>query len=121
MGEWREMGGNGGKWGEMEENGGKWEKTGNHEIIKMENVGTTPKVGEKWGKVGEKREKMGGVETVELRQMGRNTQFSQSHFPHFFVGSKTFPTVPFIKIGSPHSPTEKWEFLPLADTHRHGG
>ena len=35
--------------------------------------------------------------------------------------SKTFPTVPFVKISSPHSPTAKWDFLPLTDTHHHGG
>ena len=35
--------------------------------------------------------------------------------------SKTFPTIPFVKTSAPQSPTEKWEFLPLTDTHRHGG
>ena len=42
-------------------------------------------------------------------------------FPPFFRRSKIFLSIPFVKIGSPHSPTEKWEFLPLCDTHRHGG
>ena len=30
-----------------------------------------------------------------------------------------FTTVPF--VSSPHSLMEKWAFLPLTDTHRHGG
>ena len=33
----------------------------------------------------------------------------------------SFPTVPFVHISSPHSPTEKGDLLPLTDTHRHGG
>ena len=37
----------------------------------------------------------------------------------FLLG--TVPTVPFIKISSPHSPSEKWEFLPLTNTHCHSG
>ena len=91
---------------------------GNHEQINMENVGTTSRVGDKWGGIGEKKGgEMGGIE----RKMGRNTQFSQSHFPHFSRGSKTFPTVPLIKIGTPYPPTEKWDTLPLTDTHRRGG
>ena len=53
--------------------------------------------------------------------MGRNTQFSQSHFPQFSGGSRTFPTVPFTNTSSPPSPTEKWGCLPLTDAHRHGG
>ena len=39
----------------------------------------------------------------------------------FCRGSKTFPTIPFVTISSPHSPTENRESLPLTDTHRHGG
>ena len=42
-------------------------------------------------------------------------------FSPSFRRSKTFPTIPFVKISSPHSPTEKWGALPLTDTHRHGG
>ena len=39
----------------------------------------------------------------------------------FLRRSKTFPTVPFGKIQSPHSPTEKWDIFPLSDTCRHSG
>jgi hypothetical protein len=59
-----------------------------------------------------------------LRKMGENGRkwdeipiFLNPIFP-FFRRSKAFPTVPFVKISSP---TEKWEFLPPADTHRHNG
>ena len=125
---WRKMGGKwrriGGKWREMGKNGGKWRKMGgkggemgNREQIKREDVGTTSRAGEKWGEIGGKSEKMGGIE----RKLGWSTQFSQSRFPHFPKGSKTFPTVPFTNIRPPHSPTEKWEWLPLPDTHHHGG
>ena len=53
--------------------------------------------------------------------MGWNALFAQSHSSHCAGGSKTLPTVPFVKIDSPHSPTETWEFLRLTDTHRPGG
>ena len=66
------------------------------------------------GGTGEKGEKMEGIE----RKVGWNTQFSQSHFPHFPEGSKAFPAV---QTNVPHSPTGKWEFLPLTDPHRHSG
>ena len=49
-----------GEMGKMEKSGGKWGDIGNHERIKMEHVGTSSRVGDKWGKLGEKREKMGG-------------------------------------------------------------
>ena len=52
---------------------------------------------------------------------GQNTHFLQSHFPHFSKGRRSSPTVAFVKLSSPTSPTEQWEFLPLTDTHCHGG
>ena len=51
------------------------------------------KLGEKWEKNGSK--------------MGRDTPFLTVPFCPFFRRSKIFPTVPFTKISSPHSPTEK--------------
>ena len=59
---------------------------------------------------------MGGKWEENGRKMGRNTHFSQ-----FFGRSKISPTDPFAKLNPPHSPTEKWELLPLTDTRRHGG
>ena len=57
------------------------------------------------------------------RMGGKGDEIPIFHSPilPIFGRSTTFPTVPFVKISSPHSPTEKWEFLPLTDTHRHGG
>ena len=40
-------------------------------------------------------------------------------FSPFFRRSKIFPIIPFVRIGSRHSPTEKWEFSALINTHRH--
>ena len=101
------------------------------------------KMGQKWGKWGEmekkgvERRKMGGMVGIAhrmwvvegcsgmwLRKMGQKceTNFSQSHFPHFFLRrSKIVPTIRFVQTSSPHSPTANWEFLPLTDTHRRGG
>ena len=69
-------------------------------------------MGEVWRKKGENGD--------NWDKNGAEYPFSQSHFPHFSGGSKTFHTVPFTKINSPHSRTEKWEFLPHTDTHRIG-
>ena len=80
----------------MEKEGGKWGEMGNREQIKMENVGITSRVRETWGKIGEKRVKTGGIE----RKKGQNTQFSQSHSPHFSGWSRTFPQCPFVKMNS---------------------
>mmetsp|Transcript_41392 Transcript_41392/g.69703 ORF Transcript_41392/g.69703 Transcript_41392/m.69703 type:complete len:377 (+) Transcript_41392:90-1220(+) len=52
---------------------------------------------------------------------GSKPPFFTVPFSPFFRGSKIFPPVPFIKMNPPHSPTAKWDFLPLTDTHRHGG
>ena len=42
-------------------------------------------------------------------------------FSPFFERSRILPSIPFVKSSSPHSLPEKWEFLPLTDTHHHGG
>ena len=60
------------------------------------------KMGQKWDKNG--------------RQMGRNTHFSQSHFP-ILPEVEDLSPVPFVKTRSPHPPTGKWAFsLPLTAT-----
>ena len=75
-------------------------------LWQVEENGT--KVGEK---MREKREKN-----------GTKYPFFKVPFPPFFFRrAKLFPTVPCVKISSPHFPTENWAFLPLTDTHRHGG
>ena len=48
-------------------------------------------------------------------EMGRNTHRSQSHSSHFSQRSTICPPGPFVKTSAPHSPTEKWEFLPLTE------
>ena len=104
--------GNGGKWGEMEKNGGKWRIMNKSRWKMQEQFPQWEKNGGNWrnkGENGGNSEKNGTEYPV------------QSYFPNFSGGSGTFPTVPFMKINSPHSPTEKWELLPLTDTHRHGG
>ena len=86
--EWGEMGGGmRGNGGELGGNGGEW---GLMNKSKVENVGTTSRLGEKWGEIGGKREKVGGIE----EKMGRNTRFSQSHFPHFSGGRTPSPQFP---------------------------
>ena len=106
VGEWGGMGGNGAEWGEMGRNGGKWGKggkwgeMGNRQHIRMGNVGITSNMGEKWGKW---------------------EQNEHSPVPPFFWRSKTTPTISFVKIKSPHSPTEKRAMFPLSDTHRPSG
>ena len=107
------------KWGKRREMGGNGGKWGNHEQINVENVGTTSigrnlggggrgKIGEKRGRNGEKREKNGAVYPV----------FTVP-FSLFPGAQRPSPQSSLLKINSPHSPTEKWEFLPLTDTHRH--
>ena len=51
---------------------------------------------------------------------GGKHQFFTAPSSPFFRRSNIFPTIPFVKPSSPHSPTEKREFLPLGDTHPHG-
>ena len=98
----------------MEENGGNgeggWENSGRStwdvgcgglwQDVVVENG---RKMGEKWEKSGTKY------------------AFFTVPFSEFFRRSKIFPTVPFVKTISPHSLTEKWEFLPLTDAPCHGG
>ena len=129
-GKWRKIGGNkgkcrkmeenGGKWGGMEENGGGWGKMGEMEG-KWGNSGhSTWDVGcggLRWNVVEENRTKTGG----KWEENGIKYPFFTVPFPPFSRRSKTFPPVPFVKISAPHSPTGKWEFLPLTDTHCHGG
>ena len=102
-GKWRKMGEYGGKWGEMGGNAGKWGNSGHS----TQDVG---RGGMWWDLVEENGRKMGET-------MGQNTHFSPSHSSHFSGGRNIFPANPFAKTSPPHSPTEKWEFLPLTDTH----
>ena len=102
------MGGNGETWGEMRE---KWGSSGHSTW----NVGC----GGLWRDVVEEN----GIKMGEKwKENGTKYPFFTVAFPPlFFWKSKIFPTVPFGKISSPHSLTEKWEFWPLTDTHRYGG
>ena len=112
-----------GKMGGMEKNGGggmgkKLRRLGTNGEIAGIAHGLWRVVAENGTKMGEKmREKM----RENGRKMGQNTHFSQSHFPPLFQRSKICLTVPFVKSSSPHLPTKKWKFLPLTNTHRHGG
>ena len=98
--------------GKMEENGGNAGKRGNGGYSTRD-VGCgglwRDAVEENETKLGEKWEKS-----------GTRYPFTTVPFSPFFRRLKTFPTVPFGKISSPHSPTEKWDFLTLTDTHRYG-
>ena len=92
--------------------GGNGEMVGiEHEMWVVEGCGGVwlKKMGLKWdkngGTMGEKWDEI-PILTVQ--------------FPPFFLRSKIFATVPFIKISVPHSPTEILDFLLLTDTHRHG-
>jgi hypothetical protein len=53
--------------------------------------------------VEENATKMGG----KWEKDGTINPFFKIPFYTFFRGSKIFPTVPFVKSSSPHSPTEK--------------
>ena len=91
--------------GKMGEIGGKVWKMGTRQQIRMEMQGQHPE----WEKTG-----------------GNGSQWDKTPvftvpFPPFFPRLKTFPTVPFAQINSPHSPTEKWDIIPLSGTHRHSG
>ena len=67
-------------------------------------------------------EKMGHKWEKNERKMGGKWDEILIFQSPIFRRSKIFPTVPFVKKkSSTHSPTEKWEFWPLNDTHRHGG
>ena len=92
--------------------------------------------GEKWAKrgwgIGETSGIAHGMWILEgcggmwLRKMGEKREGGRDEIPIF-----TAPFVPFFlevegipyrsQISSPHSQTEKWEVLPLTNTHRHGG
>ena len=60
-----------------------------------------------------------------LRKMGqewdKNGETPIFHSPMLpiFLKVKDLPHSSLSKIGSPHSPTEKWELMPLTNTHRH--
>ena len=64
-------------------------------------------MGGKWDK--KKGQKMG-------QKMGQQTNLLSVPFPPFFRRSRICPTVPFVQISSPDSPTKKWEFLPLTNS-----
>ena len=99
-GKWRKMGETGEKWRKM---GGKWGISGHSTRV----CGLWRDVVEESGRnIGEKRDEK---------------PISHCPISPFFRRSKILPTVPFVKISLPHSRTEKWYFLPLTDTHRHGG
>ena len=67
--------------------------------------------------VEENGRKMGG----QWEDNGTKYPFFTVPFPPFSRRPRMPLTVPVVKIGPPHSPTEKWECAPLADTHCHGG
>ena len=63
-----------------------------------------------------------------LRKMRGKWEKNETRYPFFtvpisplFQRSQISATTFFIKLGSPHSSTEKWDLLPLTDTHCHGG
>ena len=91
----------------MGENAGKWGNSGHS----TQDAGR----GGMWRDLVEEN----GREMGET--MGQNTHFSPSHSSHFSRGRNIFPANPFATTSPPHSPTEKWEFLPLTDTHRRRG
>ena len=71
-----------------------------------------------------------GCDVVEVNgtKMGEKWERNVTKYPFFtvpfspfFGRGQIFPTVPFVKTSSPHSPTEKWELLPLTDTQHHRG
>ena len=114
MGEMEENGGGGEKWGKR---GGKLGRNGEMAGI-AHGVWVVEGCGGMWlGKTGQNRRKMRG----KWDKNGTKYPFFTVPFPPFFQGLKIFPTVPFVNISSPHSPTEKWDFLPLPDIHCHGG
>ena len=107
----------------MEENGGKWGGDGEIAVIAhgmwvVEGCGgiCLREMGEDWEKKGTKWDKMGQNGT----KWDKIPIFLGTILP-IFPEVEDLPTVPFVTISSPHSPTEKWASLPLTDTHRHGG
>ena len=103
------MGNNGGKQGGMEENGEEWGGKGEIAVI-AHGMLVVEGCGRMWLR------KMGG----KWRKWAKYPFFKVPFSP-FFRRSKIFHSAPFVKMRLPHSPTGKWEFLPLTDTHRHGG
>ena len=49
---------------------------------------------------------------------GTQYPFFRVPFFPFFRRSKILPTVPFVKTSALHSPTDKWAFWPLTNTHQ---
>ena len=69
--------------------GGKWRKGGNHQEIRVGNVGSTSTVADKWEKMGE-----------EWEQNGTKYPVFTVPFPPFLRRPKNLPTVPFVKFGT---------------------
>ena len=76
MGEMMKMGGNGEKWGGMEKNGGKW---GIHEQIPMEIYIRTSGIWRRWGKIGERTNKNGGILEQNAKTHSNNTCVDYNH------------------------------------------
>ena len=61
-----------------------------------------------------------GTKMGEWEKNGTKYLFFSVPFSPLLRRLKIFPPVPFVKISSLHSPTEKGDFLPLTDAHHHG-